>query len=566
MTPLIRRGLVPPKHLDRYRQIVEVLADEGLHATIDALGLRKLVPRRRRVGGRLARAGVPDHLTPEQHVRRALERLGVAAIKAGQALSTRTDIVPPALASELRKLQDEVTPEPFEVVRAVVERELERPLAEAFRAFEETPMASASIGQVHRAELPDGTPVAVKVQRPGVREQVEVDLEIGLAQARWVADHVHELSDLDVVGLAEEFADAIRGELDYVREARNADRLWRAFKDDPTVAFPRVFWTHTTPRVLTLELIEGVRMNRPDELDAAGHDRAVLAERGIACYLTQIFEHGFFQADPHPGNFLALPGDRVAFTDFGRVGTMSEESRQRFTDLLWAAVNRDHELATDTFLALSRSPRIDEAALDKEVRRLIDKYHGRELGLINPTDLFSDVLGLVRNHRLGVSNDFALAIATLGLLEGVGTMLDPAFDFASTAAPFVERLMKARMQPDELIERFVRSWRRSGRFLEQLPSSVDRLMRRLSRGEVRVGFALRDYHGFVDELHELVNRLAFALVVSALVVGASTLIGVTGVPGWLRVTGQVGLVLALLVTVWFFGSVITAHYRGRRRR
>lgn len=532
-----------------------------MHATIDGIGLGRLVPRRKR-----ERGARPDHLTPEQHTRRALERLGVTAIKGGQALSTRMDIIPPTLAEELRKLQDEVSPEPFETVKAVVESDLEVPLEQAFAAFDPVPCASASIGQVHRAELPDGSVVAVKVQRPGVRQQVEVDVDITLTQARWVADHVSELSGLDVVGLAEEFTDAILGELDYVREARNAERLWRAFKDDETVAFPRVFWSHTTSRVLTLEMLEGVRMNRIAELDAAGYDRELLALHGINCYLTQIFEHGFFQADPHPGNFLALEGNRVGFTDFGRIGTISEESRERFMDLLWAAMNRDHELATDTFLALSQSTQIDEAAIDREVERLIGKYHGRELGLINPTELFREVLGLIRTYRLGVSNDFALAIATLGVLEGVGTTLDPAFDFATVATPFAERAIRERMRPEELLQRFTRSWRRSGRFLEGLPSSIDRILRRLSRGEIRMGVAVRDYQDLVDQLHELVNRLAFALVVAALVIGASTLIQVTGVPGWLRSAGQVGLVLALGVSIWFFAGIITAHLRGRRRR
>jgi ubiquinone biosynthesis protein len=559
VTPLRRAGLVPAKHLDRYRHIAEVLAEEGLHAVIDASGLAKLAPRRR---GRRR----PDHHTPEQHARTALERLGVTFIKAGQALSTRTDLVPPTLAAELRRLQDEVTPEPFETVRAVVERDLERPLAEAFPVFEPEPFASASIGQVHRAELPDGTAVAVKVQRPGVREQVEVDLDITLTQAKWVAEHVAELADLDVMGLVGEFADAIRGELDYVREARNAERLWRAFKDDQTVAMPSVYWSHTTSRVLTIELFDGVRMNRTDELDAAGFDRALLAQRGIDAYLRQIFVLGFFHADPHPGNFLALPGNRVAFTDFGRVGTMSRESRERFTDLLWAAVNRDDELATDTFLALASSSHIDEAALQKEVARLIGKYHGRELGLIDPTELFGEILGLIRDHRLGVSNDFALAIATLGVLEGVGTMLDPAFDFATSATPFVERAMKERMRPEELFERFVRGWRRSGRFFETLPSTIDRMLRRASRGEIRVAFVPRDYQGLVDQIAELVNRLAFALVVAALVIGASTLLSASRVPSWLRIVGEIGLVGALGVTVWFFWSIISAHYRGRSRR
>jgi ubiquinone biosynthesis protein len=554
-----RAALLPARHLDRYREIVGVLADEGLHTVIDLTGLAHLAPRRR---GRTH----PDEFTLEQHVRHALERLGVTFIKAGQALSTRTDLVSPALAAELQKLQDSVPPEPFGTVLASVERELERPLEELFAEFDEEPIGSASIGQVHRARLHDGRLVAVKVQRPGVRRQVEQDLDIVEEQARWVAEHVHELSNLDVVGIVGEFADAVRGELDYAREARNAERLGRMFREDPAVRFPRVHWTHTTPRVLTLELLEGVRMNRLDELDAAECDRVLLAQRGIDCYLTQILDHGFFHADPHPGNFIALPGDVVGFTDFGRVGTNSRESRDRFIDLLWAAVNYDSEFAADTFIALATSPDIDERGLQRDVDRLIGKYHGRELGLINPSELFREILGLLRDYRLGAPGDFGLVLGTLAVLEGVGTQLDPAFDFASTAEPFVERLMRERSRPGAVGERLVRNWRRGTRFLENLPSTVERIMRRASQGEFRVAFVPRDYQGVLDQLAELVNRLAFALVVAALVVGAATVISATSVPGWVRSVGQVGLVASFAVTVWFFGSIIASHYRARRRR
>lgn len=555
-----RASLLPARHLDRYREIAGILADEGLHTAIDLFGMGRLAPRRRK------RRAHPDEHTREQHIRHAVERLGVTFIKGAQALSTRTDIVSPELAIELRKLQDEVPPEPFATVRATIERELERPLEELFSTFEETPTGSASIGQVHRARLPDGTAVAVKVQRPGVRQQVWADLSIVEAQAAWVSEHVPELSDIDVVAVVAEFADAVRGELDYPREARNAERLLRYFRDDASVAFPRVFWSHTSPRVLTLELLEGVRMNRMDALDAAGRDRALLAQRGIDAYLKMIFELGFFHADPHPGNFIALPGDVVGFTDFGRVGTNSRESREHFVDVLWAAVNYDAEFATDTFLALATSPNINEAALQKEVARLIGKYHGRELGLIDPGDLFAEVLGLIRDFRLGAPGDFGLVVGTLAVLEGVGMMLDPAFDFAETARPFVERAMRERNRPGDLADRFVRSWRRSGRLLESLPSTVDRILRRASRGEIRVAFVPRDYGGVVDEIAELVNRLAFAVVVAALVIGASTVISASGVPRWVRAVGQAGLIASLAVTIWFLWSIISSHYRARRRR
>ncbi len=560
MTPRVSQGPEIGKHLARYRQIAGVLADEGLHVVIDATGLRRVTPVR---AG--SRRSPDDALTVEQHARRAIERMGPTFIKVAQGISTRTDIISPALAAELRRLQDEVPPEPFEAVRAVLEADLETPVEELFATFDETPAAAASLGQVHFATLHDGTEVAVKIQRPNVRHQVEVDIDIALTQARWVAEHTDLFEDVDVVGIAEEYAEAVRHELDYTREAANAERFWRAFADDDTVAFPQVFWEFTTSRVLVLERIVGVKLNRLDELDAAGLDRAELAVRGIRCYLHQMFELGFFHADAHPGNFIALMDGRVGFTDFGRVGRISESSRDRFIDLIWAAMNKDAQLATDTLVAVSGNPEIDEVELEREVARLIGKYHGLELGGIEFGELLTETLGLIRGHRLGVPSDFALLIGTLGTLEGVGAMLDPSFDFASVAKPFADEVVRNRMRPEVVFDKAAKSWRHTVRVLETLPDNLDRLMRRLSRGEVKVSVRPTGYEGLMAELHELVNRLAFAVVVAALVIGFSSLVSVAGVPSWVRLVGQVGFVAAFVVSFWFFGSILVSHYRGRRR-
>lgn len=527
---------------------------------VDEAGLSRVVPRMRRKKRNLTA------LTSEQRVRHTIERLGVTFIKGGQALSTRTDLVPPALASELAKLQDEVASEPYETMRAVIESELEMSVEEAFAMFDPVPIGAASVGQVYRASLADGTAVAVKVQRPGVSERAEVDLDIAMTFARRAQGRFAEISDLDLVGLAGEFADALRGEFDYVREAHNAERLCRAFKDDTAVVIPRVYWTHTTPRVLTTDLLEGVSMNHVDALDAAGYDRAALALNGINAYLRMIFEVGFFHADPHPGNFIALPGNRVGFTDFGRVGTMSLDSRERFIDLLRAVVDRDEESAANTLLDLASSPDIDEVSLQKDAGRLIDKYHGRELGRIDAGDLFGDALVLLRRHHLGMPNDFAVMLATLAVLEGVGLMLDPAFDFTSAVTPFVERAMRARLRPSEFADRVGQDVRRSIRMVERLPSTLDRILRRAARGEFRLEIVPREYDSLLDRITELVDRLAFTIVVAALIIGATTLLSATSVPAWLSAVGRFGLVGALIVSIWLFVSMIAAHYRAGRRR
>lgn len=547
------------KHLARHRQIAAVLADEGLHTVIDTVGLSRVAPRRKKASAR------HDPLTREQHVRRALERLGPTFIKVGQAISTRTDVIPPELARELRKLQDEVPAEPFETIKAVVETDLDMSLEEAFATFETLPAAAASLGQVHWATLHDDTRVAVKVQRPDVRRQMEVDIDIALTQARWVAERTDLFGTTDVVAITEEFLDAVREELDYTKEASNADRLWRAFQDDETVAFPRVYWERCSGRVLTLERLDGITMNRLDLLDEAGHDRSELAKRGINCFLKQIFEFGFFHADPHPGNYLAMADGRVGFTDFGRVGSISDSSRERFVDLIWGAVNHDPRIATDTLVSLSGNPDVDELELYKEVSRLIGKYHGLELGKINFGELMRETLGLIRGHQLGVPNDFALLIGTLGILEGVGTTLDPSFDFAASAKPYANKVVEERMRPDVILNKAAGTLRHTMRVLEMLPDATERAMRRISRGEVKISVRPTGFERIMAELHELVNRIAFALVVSALVIGFSMLLSVTAEVRWARTVGEVGLVLAFMVTVWFLSSVVKAHMRRRKQ-
>lgn len=558
MSPRVAAGPEIGKHLARYRQIAGILADEGLHVVIDASGLRRVAPSRTK--------RVPDdHMTVEQHTRRAVERMGPTFIKVAQGISTRTDLISPALATELRKLQDDVPPEPFEAIRGVLETDLEAPLEELFASFEEEPFAAASLGQVHFAVLHDGTEVAVKIQRPNVRHQVEVDIDIALTQARWVKEHTDMFQDIDIVGVAEEYAEAVRHELDYTREASNAERFWRAFQDDDTVAFPKVFWEFTTSRVLVLERIVGVRLNRLDELDAAGLDRAQLAERGIRCYLHQMFELGFFHADAHPGNFIALVDGRIGFTDFGRVGRISEASRNRFIDLIWAAMNKDSQLAADTLVAVSGNPEIDEVELEREVGRLIGKYHGLELGGIEFGELLTETLGLIRDHRLGVPSDFALLIGTLGTLEGVGAMLDPKFDFATVAKPFADGVIRDRMRPEVVFNKAARSWRHTVRVMETMPDNLDRLMRRLSRGEMKVSARITGYEPIMTQLSELVNRLAFAIVVAALVMGFSSVLSRDEAPQWIHTAGRIGLLAAFVVSFWFFGSIMRDHFRGRRR-
>lgn len=548
------------KHAVRYRQIVGVLIDEGLESVIDVVGLTRFATVRARMR---RRGDVPEPVAVR--VRRTLERLGPTAVKMGQAFSTRPDLLSVAITNELRKLQDEVDPLPFEELRPVIEGELGAPVDELFAEFDREPLASASIGQVHAATLHDGTRVITKIQRPGVREQVEVDLDIMLTQARFLGERSEIGDRYDVIAITEEMTRAVRGELDYIEEAGNAERLAWAFRDDETVAFPKVFWEYTTARVLTLERFDGVRMNHPELLDEAGLDRKLLARRGIECYLRQIFELGFFHADPHPGNLFGLPDNRVGFTDFGRVGYLSDAVREELSDLLLAIVENDPKLAVDVMLGVStHADKVDVPAVQREIARLITKYYNKALKDVRVQELLQDILGLAYAYQLGMPSELAVLLATLAVLEGVGSELDPDFDFVRATRPFALSIVNARMEPSRVVASVWRNLRYMAKLAADMPEALSRLVTRVGDGDLRVTVRPSGFEPLLARFEEAVNRLAFALIVAAFVIGLSSIISRYTMPTWFVVLAGFTLLGSVGVGTWFFLSAIMSHFWNRK--
>lgn len=549
----------PYKHLARYRQIVGVLADEGLDDVLDVTGIRRFAP----VRGRLR----PSPHTREPfgvRLRHTLERLGPTFVKIGQAASTRPDIIPEDVIVELRKLQDEVSPFPDDEAMALIEKELGGKVDDIFAEFTRTPIAAASLGQVYAAKLPDGLNVAVKVQRPGVEHIVDVDLDILLTQARFVAQHSEIGERYDVFRIVSEFAEAVRSELDYLTEATNAERLRSDFAEDHTVAFPAVCWEYTTSRVLTTELLEGIAFNKPELLDEAGQNRPLLAERGIFCYLEQIFVHGFYHADPHPGNLLALADGRVGFTDFGRCGTVSKVGREQLADLFMSIIEDDVGLAVDTLVNAAGNPgEIDVATLEREVSRLITKYYNKSLDQVRVGDLIGEVLDMVRDHHLMMSSELAMLLTTLVVLEGLGRLLDPDFDFVDVTSPFARRITNARLSPQALSKSLTQSLRRIVRIGQDLPESLTRLLRRAGQGEFRIAMHPVGFDPIIKRFEEAVNRVSFAVVVAAFVIGLSLLLQNTPLPPAFLWIARAALAGALVVGSWFFISIFASRFRKR---
>jgi ubiquinone biosynthesis protein len=547
---------------ERYRRIVSVLVEEGFGTFVDQLGMK--APWLSSLRGSRA-GGDEGALSPEQRLRRTMERLGPTFAKIGQMLSVRPDLIPPSFAEELAKLQDEMAPFPFEQVKAEIESTFGEPLGELFEEFEVTPAAAASIGQVHMARLLDGTPVAVKVQRPDIHDVIEADLDILRTQARRIQGRTDIGRRYDVVDLVDEFARVIHEECDYVHEGENAERLSRQFADDETVHFPKVYWERTASTVLTLERIDGIPFNRLDELDRHGIDRVEAAHRGIVCYYEQIFMNGFYHADPHPGNVFALTDGRVAFTDFGRCGSLSDHGRTLVADLLVAIIDQDSETAVDVLLEVSGGVAdVDIVGLQRDVSTLIAKYYDLQLHEVDSRELVVEIMSLVGKRGLTMDSEFALLLTTLATLQALGTAVDPQFHFVESVQPFAQRLVEEQMKPAAVAKGFYSTLRRSLKAFQTFPDAVTKALKRVGDGDLRMTVRPAGFDPIMSRVEQALDRLAFALVVSAFVVGFSTLLARTALPWWVEWIADFALVCAAGVGIWFFLSMIFRRFRQRK--
>ncbi len=509
----------------RYREIATVVWEERLLQLFRGGGLEE------HLSGPEEAAQAPGtrekDLPVEVRLRHALERLGPVFTKIGQHLATRSDLLPPALLQELARLQDDVPGAPWPQMKACIEAELRAPLKKLFKSFSHTPLAAASLGQVHRATLPDGTPVAVKIQRPGIIEAVEIDLDIVHDLARRLTKHVRWAKDSDVVTVAEDFTAALRSELDYTHEGRSLERFRSAFADDPSLVFPQVYWNRTTSRVLTMDLIKGVPGTKlENHKRAAGIDRTALVRTGVGAYFRMIFQLGFYHADPHPGNLIALPGGQLGFVDFGRVATISERNRKAAFDMVMALLDDDPAVATEAVLAMTGvPPHIDLPAFEIDISALLARYRQQQSGRRSLEALMQGLLRLLTVHRLQIPAEVAALLGTLGVLEGVAVQLDPAFDMIEFIKPFARALMAQCYRPEHMLKTSLRTARAYERFFNTLPVQATRALRRVAEGELRLSVRPNDYEALVDRLISGASLLAYALLVGALIVGFAFLVG-----------------------------------------
>ena len=549
----------------RYREIAKVLWEERVLSAFKGSGFEEHAPPDA-VEPAPAPAGKEKDLPPAVRIRHALERLGPAFIKMGQILATRRDLVTPDLAAELAKLQDDVPTLPWEQMRERIESELGGTVGELFATFDETPLAAASIGQVYRATLPDGTDVAVKVQRPGVSETMEMDLEILIEQAHRVGAHTQWGKDFDVAALADEFAAVLRSELDYTHEGRAMDRFRAAFEDDAGRRLPgRLLGPHLEPRAHHGLRRRDARRPRSRSGHVEGVDGARVVELGVAAYFRMIFEMGYYHADPHAGNIFALDGGRIAFVDFGRVATVSERNRDATFDMLLAIFDDDPAGATEAVLQMTgMPPHVDLASLEIELGAIMSQYRRAQMNGGGLDDMVQRLLSMMREHRLHLPTELTVLLTTLGMVDGVATQLDPSFRLVDAAKPFARKLVPQQFGPEKLFKQTLRSGRAYARFFDALPLQLTRVLRRAGEGEFRISIRPTEFKPIMDRLEAGFTRLAYALIVAALIIGFSFLVSRPDLSTAERVGYRIVLFAALASVAWFLISLARVEWRKRR--
>jgi len=548
------------RHINRYREVIAILVKYGFGEVLAKLELQKHLDFGKGfILGKTA-AEIAD-VSHWGRVRMALEELGPTFVKFGQIMSTRPDMVPQELIIELEKLQEEVPPFSTEDAKRIIAEELNSSVDRIFTDFSDPPVASASIAQVHKAVLPGGEEVAVKIQRPDIDKIIEVDLEIMLHLATRAEKYLKEAEAIDIVKLVEEFARVIRKELNFRIEAAYIERFANNFQDDTTIHVPKVYKEFSSGKVLTMEFIGGYKVTDITKTEVREHgiDPKVVASRGLDLILKQIFEHGFFHADPHPGNIRVLDGNVICFLDYGMMGKLSARHREDLADIFIGIISRDEHKITKTILKLTgRSHVRDVEELESDITELIEVYAYGSLKELEIGSVITHMGDVIIEHHLEGPRDFYLLAKALVTIEGVGRELDPEFNAVKHAEPFAEKLIMDRMSPQRLIKDFYLSALETRLLLRDLPSEARDILARVKQGEVKIKFEHKGLDPLLKTLDQTNNRTVFAIVLASLVIGSALMV-LSGVPPkWheIPLIGIIGFLGAGIMAFWLLFSIL----------
>lgn len=540
------------RHIQRYRQIINVISKHGLGHLLDFIGLKNPL----RFPGRQQKTNA--YLSTAVRIRMVIEELGPAFIKLGQLLSIRPDLLPPNYLVQLEKLQEQVTPVSFDKIKEIIESELQQPLSAVFAELEPDPIAAASIGQVHAGRLLTGETVVVKVQRPGVKKIVTTDLEILGDIARFLESRTEWGRSYNIVGLVDEFSRTIRDELDYTVEAGNADRFAKNFQNDPTVRFPKVFWRYSTRQMLVLETVAGIKINDLAGSEELAVNKSIAAKNLVNAILKQLLIDGFFHADPHPGNILLAPNGAIHFLDFGMVGRLDNWMRERLVFLMFNLIQENVANIVDILMEIGDiKGDANRKVLRHEIFYLFDKYYHQPLNRIHIGTALHELLSLAWSYRFKFPKELSLIARCLFLLESTVSKLTPECSLLELSRPLGSKLLREQLNWRHLSKTGLTLFQNWLFFSLELPDRLKSIFRSAEKGELKLILEHQYFDSFITRLNLLGNRLSFSLIIAAIIIGSSLIAQQTQLAlfGSFPIA-EAGFVVAVLMGVWLLISII----------
>ncbi len=550
------------KSARRLQQIINVFLKYGFGQIIDQIHLGRYIPFKKRLRSFGAWPALQSPTVPVR-LRMAFAELGPTFIKLAQLLSSRPDLITVQFADELKKLQDDVPPFPAHEAKRIIEMEFGRPLENIFGSFYEKPVAAASIAQVHRATLIDGSDVIVKVQRPEIRELIESDINILFTIARLLDKYVPDSRFFNPLGIVDEFSRTIRKEMNFVEEARNCSRFKRNFEQDPNIYIPKIYTEYVTEKAFVMEWIDGIRIDNISEIERMGFDRAHLVEIGVHAFFKQILEDGFFHADPHPGNILVMPSGAIAFVDFGIVGWVPDEIKVTMADTFLALIRKDFDGIIDQYIALGIVPdHTDIETFRREFKSdLVDFLEPllditlQELDFALALDTLTH---LAIKHNLRVPSELLLIDKAMLILESIGRQLDPKFNFIAAAEPFADKLIQRRISPSRFCKTAKENIWEFSDFVSMFPRQMKQIIKKILKDDIHVKMYHVNLPEFTKDIDRSSNRIAFAMIVSAMILSSAIMhaVGVGPTIFGFSILAISAFGFAFFMGVWLIISII----------
>ena len=553
---MIRETFSAMRDFPRLREISAIMIRHGMGDLIQRLG----------IPGMLERAGQFLHMpvNPEREdipapvrVRQALEELGPSFIKLGQVLATRVDVFPAEWITEFERLQSEVPPVPFAELEGELTNALGQPPREIFADLDPIPVGSASIAQVHRARLPSGEQIILKIRRPGIVSKIEADLRILRQLAKLVELEFPETRRYQPTSMVDEFARSLMRELDLAIEARNVDRFRQHFTDEPSIVIPKIYWQWTSSILNVQSYIDGIPGNNLPAVDAAGLDRRQLASDGADAVLKMILIDGYFHADPHPGNVFYLRDGRIAFIDFGMVGRLPHYRRDEIVDLLASLARRDERGILDVLIEWTGDATVNENRLASDIADFIFNYEHMSLREIHIGQLLTDMIAIMRQHSIALPPDLTLLFKALITLEGLGRQLDPDFQMLDHITPFIKRVIIERYEPANLLKRGQHDLQDAASVMMGVPRDLAKLVKDMRRGKIKVDLDLKRLDQFGSKINHSANRLTLGIVTGCLIIASAIVMTLPHGPRifGMPMLGLLGFLLAFVNSVWVIFSI-----------